>query len=159
LALYEAGEHGGQIVYAYSGGVGIRSGDQADVKRLLLAGLYQQALAERKAGRPGEASALLDEAGRHFPGEVDVQLLRAESQLIDRKEPQAALDALRVITPPADNRFQRIRHGMLTADALLAAGQREGAIATLQQLAAAVPNPRVQRRLDELQGKGPTPAQ
>ena len=27
FAVYEAGEHGGELVYAYAGGVGIRSGD------------------------------------------------------------------------------------------------------------------------------------
>ena len=51
FCLYEAGEHGGELVYAYAGGVGIRSGDPADVERLLLAGLYNGAQAERKAGR------------------------------------------------------------------------------------------------------------
>ena len=49
--LYEAGEHGGRIVYDYAGGVGTRSGDPASVGNLLRAGLYQQALLERKAGR------------------------------------------------------------------------------------------------------------
>jgi len=42
---------------------------------------------------------------------------------------------------------------MLTADALEAAGQRDGAIATLQQLVAAVPNARVQQRLDTLKAQ------
>jgi hypothetical protein len=32
-ALYEAGEHGGDLVYRYAGGVGIRYGDTADVNR------------------------------------------------------------------------------------------------------------------------------
>lgn len=157
LCLYEAGEHGGRIVYGYAGGVGTRSGDPADVKRLLLAGLYQQALVERKAGRVPEAAVLLDEAAQRFPDDIEVRLLHAESLLIDRKDAAAALAALRAITPPPDNRFLRMRHGMLTADALLAAGQRDGAIATLQQLLAAFPGPRIQQRLDALQGKGGTP--
>src|SRR5213076_107795 len=38
VALYEAGAHGGELVYSYAGGVGIRSGDTADVGRLLVAG-------------------------------------------------------------------------------------------------------------------------
>jgi hypothetical protein len=42
---------------------------------------------------------------------------------------------------------------MLTADALEAEGQRDGAIATLQQLVTAVPNARVQQRLDALKQK------
>jgi uncharacterized membrane protein len=158
LCLYEAGEHGGRIVYGYAGGVGTRSGDPADVKRLLLAGLYQQALVERKAGRLPEAAVLLDEAAQRFPDDIEVRLLHAESVLIDRKDASASLAALRAITPPADNRFLRMRHGMLTADALVAAGQRDGAIATLQQLLAAFPGPRIQQRLDALQGKPGTPA-
>jgi uncharacterized membrane protein len=149
-ALYEAGEHGGEIVYGYAGGVGTRSGDPQDVSHLLRAGLYQQAIADRQAGRADGAAALLDIAAQRFPNDVDVQLARAESVLIDRKNAMAALDALRAIMPPADNRAVRIRHGMLTADALVAAGQREGAIATLQQLLAAVPSPRVQQRLAAL---------
>jgi len=149
-ALYEAGEHGGELVYTYAGGVGTRSGNPQDVGHLLRAGLYQQAIADRMAGRADGAAALLDLAAQRFPDDVEVQLARAESLLLDRKNTTAALDALRSIMPPADNRAVRIRHGMLTADALVAAGQREGAIATLQQLLAAVPSPRVQQRLDTL---------
>ena len=149
-ALYEAGEHGGELVYTYAGGVGTRSGNPQDVGHLLRAGLYQQAIADRTAGRADGAAALLDMAAQRFPDDVEVQLARAESLLLDRKNTTAALDALRSIMPPADNRAVRIRHGMLTADALVAAGQREGAIATLQQLLAAVPSPRVQQRLDTL---------
>lgn len=149
-ALFEAGEHGGEIVYAYAGGVGTRSGDPKDVSRLLLAGLYQQALVDRKAGRPAEAAGLIDEAARRFSDNLEVRLLAAESQLIDRKDPRAALDALRTITPPPENRALRVRHGLLTADALEAAGQRDGAIATLQQLLAVFPGPRIQQRIDRL---------
>lgn len=149
-ALYEAGEHGGELVYTYAGGVGTRSGNPQDVGHLLRAGLYQQAIADRTAGRADGAAALLDMAAQRFPDDVEVQLARAESLLLDRKNTTAALDALRSIMPPADNRAVRIRHGILTADALVAAGQREGAIATLQQLLAAVPSPRVQQRLDTL---------
>ena len=155
-ALYEAGEHGGEIVYGYAGGVGTRSGNPQDVGHLLRAGLYQQAIADRMAGRADGAAALLDIAAQRFPDDVEVQLARAESLLLDRKNATAALDALRSIMPPADNRAVRIRHGMLTADGLVAAGQREGAIATLQQLLAAVPSPRVQQRLDALKAGGST---
>lgn len=155
VCLYEAAEHGGEIVYNYAGGIGIRSGDPADVKRLFLAGLYQQALAERKAGHAPEAASLLDVASQRFPDDVEVRLLHAESLLIDRKDATGALAVLQTVTPPAENRFLRMRHGLLTADALLASGQRDGAIATLQQLAAAIPSPRIKQRLDALQA---TPA-
>jgi uncharacterized membrane protein len=153
--LYEAAEHGGEIVYNYAGGVGIRSGDPADVKRLLLAGLYQQALVDRKAGRALDAAGLIDQAAQQFPDDVEVRILRAESLLIDRKDATGALTLLHTITPPAENRFLRMRHGMLTADALLASGQRDAAISTLQQLSTAIPSPRIKQRLDALQS---TPA-
>jgi uncharacterized membrane protein len=153
VCLYEAGEHGGAIVYNYAGGVGIRSGDPVDVKRLLLAGLYQQAVIERKSGRPLEAASLLDEAGQRFPDDVEVRVLRAESRLIDRKDAAGALTILRETPPPGDNRFLRLRHGILTADALVATGDRDAAIATLQQLAATFPSPRIKQRLDDLQRK------
>lgn len=149
-ALFEAGEHGGEIVYGYAGGVGTRSGDPADVGHLLLAGLYQQALVERNAGRPQEANQLLEEASRRFPQSVDVRLAHAESLMVDRKDPAAAVAALQAIRPPADNRFQRVRHAMLTADALAATGQRDGALAVLQQLNTESPNPRLQQKIDEI---------
>ena len=155
FALYEAAEHGGEIVYAYGGGVGTRGGDPAHAANLLRAGLYQQALVERKAGRAEEAAALLEFAAARFRDDVEVQLLRAESLLLDRKDAQAALAALQAVTPPPDNRAIRTRHALLAADALEAAGQREGAIATLQQLLATFPSERVQQRLDALKG---TPA-
>jgi uncharacterized membrane protein len=153
-ALYEAGEHGGEIVYDYAGGVGTRSGNPQDIGHLLRAGLYQQALADRSAGRPADAAALLDVAIGRFPADVEVQLARAESLLLDRKDAAAAIEALRTIVPPADNRAVRTRHAMLTADALEAAGQRDGAIAVLQQLLTSLPNARVQQRLDALKAKG-----
>jgi hypothetical protein len=56
--LLAAGARGGELVYRYAGGVGIRSGDPADVTRLLLAGLYHQADADRRAGRDDEAAVL-----------------------------------------------------------------------------------------------------
>ena len=150
--LYFAGERGGQVVYSYAGGVGTRSGDVADVERLYLAGLYQRALANRRAGHADRAAMLLEQASQEFPNELDLQLAAAESQLLDRKNPQAALDRLRRITPPADNRFQRIRHGMLLADALDASGQRAAAVASLQQLQSAFPNTaRIRDRLAQLQ--------
>ena len=38
-AIYEAGEHGGELVDNYAGGIGTRSGDPKDVGRLMVAGL------------------------------------------------------------------------------------------------------------------------
>jgi uncharacterized membrane protein len=151
LCVYEAGAHGGQLVYAYAGGVGIRSGDPADVERLLLAGLYNEAVVERKAGRAADAAALMAMAGERHPRDPEVQVVAAESLLIDRKDPKAALDRLRAISPAADNRPLRIRHGLLTADALVAAGQREGAAAVVQGLVTEYPDvARLKQRLDAL---------
>jgi len=151
FCLYEAGEHGGNLVYAYAGGVGIRSGEPADVERLLLAGLYNGALVERQAGRPNEAARLLALAGDRHPNDPEVQLAAAESLLLDRQEPRAAIEKLRNIQPPQDNRSLRIRHGMLTADALEAAGQKEGAAAVVQGLITEYPDvARLKQRLETL---------
>jgi uncharacterized membrane protein len=147
--LYEAGEHGGELVYSYAGGIGIQSGQPEDVGRLLLAGLYHQALLDRKAGRGAEAAALVDTAAQRFPSDLDVQLLAAESQLLDRKDPRAALARLGAISVPKDNRRARLRHAFLTADALEASGQPEGARATLQALRSEYPdNAALRRRLE-----------
>src|SRR5262245_33929691 len=37
VCLFEAGEHGGDLVYSYAGGPGLRTGDPADVSRLFIA--------------------------------------------------------------------------------------------------------------------------
>jgi uncharacterized membrane protein len=151
MCVYEAGEHGGALVYAYAGGVGIRSGNPADVERLLLAGLYNQAQVERKAGRLNEAAALLTMAADRHPNDPELQLVAAESLLIDRKDARAAIEKLKSIQPPRDNRALRIRHGLLTADALEAAGQREGAAAIVQSLVTEYPDvARLKQRLDSL---------
>jgi uncharacterized membrane protein len=157
--LYEAGEHGGEIVYAYAGGVGTRSGDPQDVRHLFLAGLYQQALLDRKNGNAEEAADLLAQAARQFPNNMDVQLADAESQLLDRKDPQAAIEQLRRIVPPPDNRAMRLRHGLLLADALDAAGQHDAAIATLRQLQSSFPDsPRIPQRIEQLERASGAPA-
>src|SRR5258707_3765371 len=58
VAIYEAGEHGGELVYSYAGGVGIRAGDSTDVQRLLLAGLYHSAQAARTGHDSAAAAAV-----------------------------------------------------------------------------------------------------
>jgi uncharacterized membrane protein len=153
FCLYEAGEHGGEVVYAHAGGVGLQRKDPADVGRLLMAGLYHQAQLDRKEGRAEEAAALIDMAARRFPGDLEVQLLRAESQLLDRKDAAAATAALAAITVPADNPRMRVRQAILRASALDASGQREAARAALAPLIAEFPNDaRLKRKLGELGG-------
>ena len=148
FCLYEAGEHGGELVYEYAGGPGLRTGDPADVGRLLVAGVYNQAQADRKAGRPGDAAALVSAIAPRFATDPNVQVMAAESALLDRKEPAAALDILGRTAVPQDNARLRIRHGLLMADALEAAGRPDAARATLQQLASAFPESgRIKQRL------------
>ena len=153
LCLYQAAAHGGTLVYSYAGGVGIRSGAPEDVGRLLLAGLYHQAQADRKAGRAEDAAALFETAARRFPSDAPVQLAAAESLLLDRKDPAAAIAVLGKISPPKEDRRLRLRHGLLTADALEAAGQKEGAMALLQSLRAEFPdNARLKKRIEQAGG-------
>ncbi|HSQ02491.1 MAG TPA: hypothetical protein VLN59_00565 [Burkholderiales bacterium] len=132
--IYETGERGGELVYAHAAGVGIRSGDPADVGRLLLAGLYQQAEVEERAGRSVEADALIELAARRFPAEPAAEVLFAETLLEHRHDPTRALALLRSVTVAPDDRHLRFRHGWLTADALEALGETEAARLTLQEL-------------------------
>jgi uncharacterized membrane protein len=154
FAVYETGEHGGTLVYSYAGGVGIRSGDPADVERLLMTGYYQQAMLDRREGRPEQAAELIAAAASREPSSPEVRLLAAESMLVDRKDPQAAIAALAAIDVPENNRFLRVQRAMLQADAFEAAGQKDAAVSVLQPVAEAFPNPRVQQRLDALRGGG-----
>lgn len=154
FCVYEAGEHGGELVYAYAGGVGIRSGDPKDVERLMLTGLYQQGLQDRKAGRAQEAADLFALAARRFPADTEVRLLAAESLLLDGKNPQAAIDALAAVSVAPDNRILATRRATLQADAFEAAGQKDAAIAVLQPIVEAFPtNTRLKQRLDGLKAK------
>lgn len=150
FAVYEAGEHGGKLVYAYAGGVGTRSGDPKDVEHLLLAGLYEQAMTERAAGHAQQAADLISEAATRFPNDAEVRVLAAESLLTDAKNPQGAVDALKQVPVPDQNRFLGFRRATLLADAYQAAGQKDLAIAELESALKTFPNPRLQRRLDDL---------
>ncbi len=151
FALYEAGEHGGALVYSYAGGVGIRSGAPEDVGRLLLAGLYHQAQLDRKAQHPEDAAALLELAARRFPADPGVQLAAAESLLLDRKDAAAALTALERINVPADDRRLRMRRASLLADAFESQGNKPAALAALEPLGAEFPqNERLKKRIEQL---------
>ena len=150
IVVYETAAHGGELVYSYAGGVGIRSGDPKDVERLLLAGYYQQSLVDRKAGRADLAAALMTAAVQRFPTDPEVRMLAAESMLLDQKNPQAAIDALAALEVPQDNRVMRTQRAMLLADAFEAAGRKDAAIAALEPVQAAFPNPRIQARIENL---------
>ena len=148
--VYEAAEHGGDLVYAYAGGVGIRSGGPKDVERLLLAGYYHQAMADRSAGRADSAASLLNQAAARFPADPAVQLLAAESILVDGKDPRGALEALAAVRIPDDNRALQVQRANLEANAHVAAGEPNQAIAALEAVVKKFPNPRMQQRIDEL---------
>jgi uncharacterized membrane protein len=131
--LYETGEHGGEVVYEYAGGVGTRSGDPQDVERLLVAALYHNAMKDREAGRKADASRLIGELERRMPNDPQIRLLSIESQLLDREDALGALAALRGFAAGADEALRR-RAGLLRVDAFQAAGQIDSAMATIQAL-------------------------
>ena len=135
LSLYEAGEHGGELVYAYAGGVGIRSGNPDDVGRLLVAGLYHQAMLDRKAGKTAEAAQLIGQLAQRHPDDTSARLLVIESLIVDKKDGKAALAALAPFPAAPDSRFLRFRVGLLRADAFVAAGMPDSAKATLEAMA------------------------
>ncbi len=153
FAVYKAGEHGGELVYSYAGGVGIRSGDPKDVERLFIAGAYQQAMADRKADKPEQAAALIADTAARFPADPELRLLAAESQLLDRKDAQAAIEALGQVQVPDQNRVLAFRKATLLADAYEAAGQKDAAVAALESVLKTFPNARLQKRMEDLKGK------
>jgi uncharacterized membrane protein len=149
VALFEAAEHGGEVVYSYAGGVGIRSGDPEDVSRLLVAGLYHQARQDRAAGRFAEAARLTDELARRRPDDHDVRLLVVQSLIEDRKDGRAALAALDAMSVPDTLTRLVVRVGLLRADAYAALGLSDSARLTLQALAERFPeSPAVRARLE-----------
>ena len=150
--VYETGEHGARLVYSYAGGIGLRTGDEKDIERLLLTGYYQQAMADRKAGRSESAAQLISDAAKRYGSDPEIKLVAAESILLDQKNPKGAIDALASMEPPP---ALKVRRGMLQADAFEAMGQKDAAVAVLQALVSQTPNARVQQRIDRLQGKSP----
>jgi uncharacterized membrane protein len=139
VAIYETGEHGGELVYNYAGGVGIYSGDPEDVKGLLVAGLYHEARLARDSGRSEEAAHLTDELLRLRPDDPTVRFLAIESKLRDRNDAQGALNDLAQMQIPVDDPRLAPRHGILMAQALAAAGQTDSARAVLTALARRFP--------------------
>ncbi len=150
-AMYETAEHGGALVYSYAGGVGTRTGSADDVSRVFVAGVYQQALADREAGRSDDAMTLIDLAAARVPSNLDLQLLAAEWTTDVKKDPALALRRLDALQIPAANTRARVTAGLARATALQAQGNIDGAKAVAQTLLAEFPeNAAVKRRLDEL---------
>jgi len=151
FSLYEAGEHGGELVYAYAGGVGIRSGNPDDVGRLLVAGLYHQAMLDRKAGKTAEAAQLIGQLTQRLPDDTSARLLAIESLVMDKQDGRAALGALASFPAVLESRFLRFRVGILRADAFVSAGMRDSARAILKRMAGEFANNRaVEERQEKL---------
>lgn len=149
--LYEAGEHGGELVYSYGGGVGTRSGNPEDMTRVLVAALYHQAREKRKGGDPVEAARLIEEMARQRPGDPEVEVVLAESQLRDRRDATSALGTLGRITAPAENRMLGLRISLLRSEGYIAAGFPDSARALLTSLASEFPgSPRIEEALKGL---------
>ncbi|HET9426128.1 MAG TPA: DUF2231 domain-containing protein [Gemmatimonadaceae bacterium] len=149
--LYETGEHGGELVYSYGGGPGLRTGDPEDTERLLVAGLYNQAMADRKAGRSADAAELIATMARRNPANVEAQLLNAESMSLDAKRYPEAMQALNLVQVPADDARLGARKATIRADIFIAMGQRDSARSTLTAAVAAYPaNTRLKAKLDSL---------
>jgi hypothetical protein len=149
--LNHAAGHGGEIVYEYAGGPGLRTGNPQDVERLLLAGLYQQAAADRAAGRKEDAARLTEEMVRRFGADTTVQFLSVESLLLDRGDAPSALTALDAMGLDPANLRLASRRANLRADILLALGQPDSAKAVLSAASAAMPaNARIKARLDSM---------
>jgi uncharacterized membrane protein len=152
--VYEAGEHGGVLVYNYAGGIGLRSGDTSDIKHLLVAGLYHDAMRERTAGNADNAARLVGELARQMPADTTVRFMVFESMIKDQHQPRAALDSLRALPIPPNNLRMESRRQMLVADAYVAAGSPDSARMTLVALKAKMPEgpaqQRVQQAIDKL---------
>jgi uncharacterized membrane protein len=151
FVVYEASEHGGELVYSYAGGPGLRSGKPEDVERLLIAGLYNQSRLDRREGRLAESATLVDEMAKRMPEDTSVQFLRVESLLLDRKDYPRALATIDSITvAPKDARLAP-RQATLKADIYLAMGKPDSARAVLDQAIAAFPqNARLKAKRDSI---------
>ncbi len=149
--IYNVGRLGGELVYAYAGGVGIRSGDSTDVNRLLLAAMYDRAQLDRTQKNTDGAAREFAELAATFPADGSVQLLHVESLLQDKKDFAGALAGLSHIPAPADSDRTRTRYQLDRADALAGAGQTDSARAILTALSAKFPtSKRIKDKLDKL---------
>lgn len=149
--LYRTADLGGQLVYNYAGGPGLRSGEPADIQRLLIAGLYTQSLEDRKAGRKEDAARLIEEMARRAPTDTTVHFLRVESLLRDRENPTAALALVDSLTFAPDDARNGSRRAGLRADIFLALQQPDSAKAALDAAIAAFPqNARLKARRDSM---------
>lgn len=142
--VYEAAEHGGELVYEYAGGVGTHRGDAGDVQRLLVAGLYHQARSARSAGRHDEAARLTAELVRQRGGDPLVALLAIESRLLDEQDAAGALRAIAALPAITDSTPPNIgaRRAVLTGKAHSTLGHADSARTVLAAAATRWPQAR-----------------
>jgi len=151
--LYQAAEQGGDVVYAYAGGVGTRSGQPEDVQRLLIAGLHHMSNLAQGAGNKEEAARLIEEMARQRPNDVEIQLTYAATLLSDRGDPNAGMGRLNAIRVPRGNQMLEVRHGMIMADVYEALSQPDSARLYLEALSQRYPQAgRLRTRLDRMRG-------
>ncbi len=148
--IYRAGDLGGDLVFDWAGGVGIRSGDTADVGHLLTAGLYQEAMVARKSHRPGEADTLLTLLDRLHPTDPFIEMAYAQSLMQDRKDPKSALAVLDGIRTPDSVPLMKARVSFAKVDVFEALKMTDSARATLTALATQfASNPRLSQRIKD----------
>jgi uncharacterized membrane protein len=149
--LYEVGDLGGDLVYSYGGGVGMRSGDSADVNNVVRTAIYNRALLDRDQKNAAAAAREFQELATRFPADVGIQLAAIESMLTDRQDPVAAMAALRQMAAPPDSSRLRTRYEMLRADAFAGTGHVDSARAILSALAQRFPqSQRIKDKLAKL---------
>ncbi len=151
--VYRAADLGGDLVYNYAGGIGLRSGDSADVRRLLIAGLYHNAMRARTAKDSATTTRLIAELSREMPGDTSVRFMVIESMLKDQGKAREAADSLKAIQVPASNRRVAFQRASLLSDAYVALGHPDSARITLEALKNSLPaqfQPRVQQAIDKL---------
>ena len=151
FVLFGAAKRGGDLVYSFAGGPGLRSGNPTDVDRLLIAGLYNESVRQRRAGRPQDAATLVDELAQRLPADPEVKLLRVESMIVDRKNYPGALATLDSVTIEPSNTRLRARAATLKANAYIGLGKSDSARAVLTAAVSAMPQNRVLKsKLDSL---------
>ena len=151
VVIFETAEHGGELVYSYAGGVGLRTGDTEDVGRLLRAGLYHQAMVDRREKRAADAARLFAEMKQRWPGDEEVQVLAADSKLRDAGDATGALADLTTLLPGIQDARIKRTATLNRAYAFLALGQKDSARVIVERLATENPaNARYRTLLDSL---------
>lgn len=151
FVIYETAEHGGDLTYSYAGGVGIRTGEPEDVGRLLRAGLYHQAMLDRRENRGPAAARLFDEMTVRWPEDAEVRTLAADSRLRDANDPAGALSAVDALLSTLEDPRLKRNAMLIRAYAFLGLGQKDSARAIVEQLATENPtNARFRALADSL---------